>query len=69
MQLFWQKENKIHLYTLFVLQTFFFKEWSVIFFQSDPHFVFDTENGVQFNDLLMEPYWNSIISGTEPYRA
>ncbi len=27
-----------------------------------------TEN-VHFNNLLMEPYWNSNICGTEPYGA
>ncbi len=44
-------------------------EISIIFVQIDPHLVFAHWKYVHFNNLLLEPYLNSNICGTEPYRA
>ncbi len=41
----------------------------IICMQSDPHLVFDHWKCVQFNNLLLEPYLDPSISGTEPYTA
>ncbi len=38
--------------------------------QSDPHDrTSEHWKCVQFNNLLLQSYWKSSISGTEPYRA
>ncbi len=55
--------NEIHLVsTLFVQK-------KTIFLPIGPRLVFDHWKFVNFNNLLLELYWNSNISGTELYRA